>query len=336
MLVSPTNPKDPLTWHFDYPEHGPIDIYALGVPPETKTDDRMPSNDALNVLRAMVSSREEIGDFRLLVGEYSGYGDRGAVVWRKGDRWRVDSYWEHGDVTPVVEPPEGQDWAKWFEARLKDCKPIPIYICDGRTVWVNSDPLPGARPLWKVSPHIGPQDLMSGDGRGDLPLCPNVQIASLLFPDLSPKRGWGFEFDPRPSDAPGCVLLKRSARLATEKPLVGHEWYYVDQAKHHAVVRAQLFKLPPESPSDPNATRQRQTIRMDNFQQTKQGFWYPAVIYNTMPGRVEIQPRKDDGGRPVPEGAILQVKKTIRYHFDFAADLPDSLFTVDDARAPQN
>ena len=85
-LASPTNPKGPLTWLFDYPEHGPVDIYALGVPRETKIDDRMPSNDALEVLRAMVSSREEIGDFRLLVGEYSSYGDRGAVVWRKGDR----------------------------------------------------------------------------------------------------------------------------------------------------------------------------------------------------------------------------------------------------------
>jgi hypothetical protein len=335
-LVSPTNPKDPLTWHFDYPDHGPVDIYALGVPPETKVDDRMPSNDALKVLRAMVSSREEIGDFRLLVGEYSGYGDLGAVVWRKGDLWRVDSYSNHGNVTPAVEPPEGQDWAKWFEARLKGHEPIPIYVCDGRTVWVNSDPLPGARPRWKVSPHIGPQDLMSGEGLGSLPGCLNVKIASLLFPDLSPKRGWDFEFDPQPSDAPGCVLLKRSARLATEKPLVGHEWYYVDPAKHHAVVRAELFNLPPESPSDPIATRQRQTIRMDNFQQTKQGFWYPAVIYNTMADDDEIQPRKDHGGRPVPVGAILQVKQTIRYHFDFAADLPDSLFTVDDTRAPQN
>ena len=198
------------------------------------------------------------------------------------------------------------------------------------------EPLPGARPRWKVSPHIAPQDLMSGEGPGSLPLCPDVKIASLIFPDLSPKRGYGFEFDPQPSDAPGCVLLKRSARLATEKPLVGHEWYYVDPAKHHAVVRAEFFNLPPESPSDPNATRQRSTIRMDDFQRTKQGFWYPAVIYQTLAVGAEIQPSKDPGGRPVPGGVIPPVKETNRYHFDFDADLPDSLFTVDAARAPQN
>jgi hypothetical protein len=333
-LASPTNPKDPLTWLFDYPEHGPLDIYALGVPRETKIDDRMPSNDALEVLRAMVSSREEIGDFRLLVGEYSIYGDRGAVVWRKGDRWRVDSYSNDGNVTPVVEPPNDRDWAEWFEARLKGYEPIPVFVCDGKTVWENSSSLPGARPRWKVSAVIAPQDLMSGDGLGSLPLSPRVKIASLLFPDLWPKAGWGFEFDPQPADAPGCVLIKRSEPRATERPLVGHEWYYIDPAKHHAVVRVESFSLPPESPRDPNAARTRATIRMDNFQQTKQGFWYPAVIYMTMPV-YNLMPGGDKINLRQDPGVIQQMKTTIRYHFEFVTDLPDSLFTIGDARAPQ-
>jgi hypothetical protein len=333
--MAPTNPKNALTWHFDYPEHGPTDIYALGVPRDTKIDDRMPSNDALKVLGVMVGSRGAIGDFRLLVHEYSNYGDFGSVVWRKGERWRVDSYWNAGDVAPVGEPPKGEDWAKWFEARLKRTKLIPIYVCDGRTVWLNSDPLPGAKPRWKVSPHVAPQDLMSGEGAGSLPLGANVKIAALLFPDLSPKAGWGFEFDAQPADAPGCVLLKRSARLAMEKPQVAHEWYYVDPAKHHAVVRAELFILPPESPGDPNAARQRQTIRMDRFQQTKQGFWYPAVVYDTILGGAQIELNKEQVGRPAPAGALPPVKKTIRYHVDSAADLPDSLFTVGETRAPE-
>ncbi len=122
--------------------------------------------------------------------------------------------------------------------------------------------------------------------------------------------------------------------LATSIPAVGHEWYYVDPAKRHAVVRVELFSLPPESPSDSNAARTRATIRMDNFQQTKQGFWYPAVIHTTMPvytimpGGGEINLRQDPG-------AIRQMKATIRYHFDFAADLLDSLFTVGETRAPE-
>ena len=327
LLMSPKNSKESIKWQFDYPADGPTDIYALGVPHETKIDDRMPLNDALAVLRAIAKSREGIGDFRLLVGEYPAYGQFGSVVWRKGDRWRVDLYWDHGNDNFAVEPPEGQNWAEWFEARLKGCESVPVFVCDGKTVWENSRPLPGARPQWKVSPHTGPQDLMSGEGRGSLPGSHNVKIASLLFPDLSPKIGWGFEFDPQPADGRGCVLLKRSARLATKEPLVGHEWYYVDPAKSHAVVRASFSTCRPTR-SDPEASRTRETIRMEDFQQTKQGFWYPTIIHNTMPSAPVVNPQQD-------QPAIEQWKTTIRYHFDFTADLPDSLFTIEDARAAQ-
>jgi hypothetical protein len=247
----------------------------------------------------------------------------------------VDSYSNDANVAPVVEPPNDRDWAEWFDARLKGHEPIPVYVCDGKMVWDNSSPLPGARPRWKVSALIGPQDLMSGEGLGSLPLSPHVKIASLLFPDLLPRAGWSFEFDPQPADAPGCVLIKRSARLATETPLVGHEWYYIDPAKRHAVVRVELFNLPPESPSDPNAARTRQTIRMDSFQQTTQRFWYPTVIHTTVPIIPNTLRSGDEINLRQDPGAIRQMKTTIRYHFDFVTDLPDSLFTIGDTRAPQ-
>ncbi len=127
LLMSPKNSKESIKWQFDYPADGPTDIYALGVPHETKIDDRMPLNDALAVLPGIAKSREGIGDFRLLVGEYPDYGYFGSVVWRKGDRWRVDLYWDHGNDNFAVEPPEGQNWAEWFEARLKGCEAIPVF-----------------------------------------------------------------------------------------------------------------------------------------------------------------------------------------------------------------
>ena len=67
---------------------------------------------------------------------------------------------------------------------------------------------------------------------------------------------------------------------------------------------------------------------MDDFQQTKQGFWYPTVIHNTMPSAPVVNPQQE-------QPAIEQWKTTIRYHFDFTADLPDSLFTIEVARAAQ-
>jgi hypothetical protein len=303
LLTSPQDAKKSIKWQFDYPADGPTDIYALGVPRETKIDDRMPSNDALAVLRGIAKSRAVIGDFRLLVGTYPGNFHFGSVVWRKGDRWRVDSYSPRGNVDPAVEPPTDQNWAQSFEERLQRSEPLPVYVCDGKTVWENSNPLPGAKPQWQASPHVAPQDLMSGEGLGSLPRAPDVKIASRLFPELAPKFGWGFEFDPNPSDASGCVLIKRS--LHNTFGTIGHEWYYVDPAKGDVVIRVELFNLPLRTL--PEASRSQQTIRMEDFQKTKQGFWYPTVVRNTMDHRTT----------------------TIRYHFDFAADLPDSLFTVE-------
>lgn len=309
--------------HFDYPRDGPADIYALGVPRETKIDNQMPSDMALRVLDAMAASRARIGDFRLIVGQYSGYPS--SVVSRKGNRWRVDWCWPQGAVDPMARPSDERNWDGWYKERLKLCDQIPLYVCDGKTVWKNSKCQPGAGPQWQLSPYTAPQDLMSGEGLRNLPSAPNVKIASLLFPDLSPRPGWHFDFDSEPANAPGCVLVKRSARLATTEPLVGHEWYYVDPAKGHAVVRAELFNLPPDTPSDPAASRCRQTIRMEDFRKTPHGFWYPTVVHDTTPVMPDpLHPTKSPTRR---------LKTTVRYHFDFDVPLPDSLFTIEQEQA---
>jgi len=334
LLTSPKDKTKFCKWQFDYPTDGPTDIYALGVPREIKIKSRMPSSDAQQVLDAMASSRARIGDFRLIVGHppASVIGSvacyPGSVVSRKGNRWRIDSCWPWGwtDLDHRAKPPAERNWGEWFDEQLKLNPPIPLYICDGTAVWENSTFQPGTEPKWQLSQHTAPQDLMLGEGLGLLSGAPYVKFASLLFPDLSPKPGWPFEFDPAPADAPGCFLLKRSARLATAEPLVGHEWYYVDPVKGHAVVRAELFNLPPDTPGDPKASQLRQTLRMENFKKSPRDFWYPTVVHDTRP--------TIPGNNRQGKGPIQRVKTTARYHFDFDADLPDSLFSIDDADMP--
>ena len=170
---------------------------------------------------------------------------------------------------------------------------------------------------------------------------PYVKIASLMYPDLSPKPGWGFEFDPQPAELPGCVLIKRSARTTQKEPTVAHEWYYIDPAKGHAVVCIQLFTLPPDTVSGPEGSRSRQTLRMERFQQSPHGFWYctvvhetnPAIAGNDQPATATVR-SPDDAIQQVQSGNRQPVATTVRYYFDFDADLPDSLFTVDDVQVP--
>ena len=148
-----------------------------------------------------------------------------------------------------------------------------------------------------------------------------VKFASLVYPDLSPIRGWGFEYDPRPAAAPGYVLIKRSAHSTLGG--VAHEWYYLDPRKGYAVVRAELFNLAAGVPADPKVATTRQTIRLDDFQRSPQGFWYPSVIYDTM-SRMPAVNRKVGPG-------VQDQTWTVHYHFDFGAASPDSLFVVAEA-----
>ena len=41
------------------------------------------------------------------------------------------------------------------------------------------------------------------------------------------------------------------------------------------------------------------------------------------------------GNNQQRRGDIQQVKAMVRYHFDFDAELPDSLFTIDDGLVPK-
>ena len=43
LAESPTGDVPPIKWEFDYPDEGPTDIYAMGVPRGTEIDDQMPS-----------------------------------------------------------------------------------------------------------------------------------------------------------------------------------------------------------------------------------------------------------------------------------------------------
>ena len=77
-------------------------------------------------------------------------------------------------------------------------------------------------------------------------------------------------------------------------------------------VRAELFNLRGGAKVDPKSDSTGQTIRMEDFQLSPQGFWYPAVIRDRQFRQSEVH-----------------------YHFDFDPVLPDSLFTVDSALKSQ-
>jgi hypothetical protein len=314
---------------FDYPADGPTDIYALGVPAKIKIDNRMPPEDCLQVIRAMAASRERIGDFRLVVAMDPPNHGVSSIVWRKGDRWRIDTCQSEQMLPPKMwgaKPPDGLGWDDPIAEYLKLSWVSPNLICDGRMVyqnegpdisWLNNPQAKGPPTVtWKEVPFTTSQELMSGEGFGDMPLAPYTKIASMVYPDLIPVINMGFEFDPRPADAPGCVLIKSSV-LLTDGTLA-HIHYYIDPVKGCAVVRKEVFALPPNAPENPSTAVDWDSYRMEDFIQSPQGFWYPKSIHYKKTG-----------------SGVRSIEDTVHYHFDFDIALPDSLFVVDHASEPK-
>jgi hypothetical protein len=299
-----------LQWEFAYPDRGPSEIYDLGVPRGAAVKDRMPSNTAQRVLDAMAASRARIGDFRMITwpsprGPFDGlFGmltSMPQVVWRKGERWRVDRCVQEQGAAGEFKPAAGQSQDDWLDERMRHTQ--PILICDGRIVNVNDS---SENPLvvnWRPG-KWAPQDLLAGN-RSSCCLG-QIYFAAKVYPDLTAPPGWNLEFDPQPGDADGCVLIRLSAESTVGG--TGNEWYYIDPAKGHAVVRKELFNWSAAAKPD-QLPANRQTIRMEDFRQSPTGCWYPTVIrYVNVVGNVDV---------------------ATHYRFDFDADLPDSLFFVE-------
>jgi hypothetical protein len=336
LVVATPDGKTSVKWTFDYPSSGPGDVYALGAPATATIEDRTPSNEGARALDGMAASRARIGDFRLDAATFSHSAQLRMIpatnlyrVCRRGSRWRIDLYLPHQIDVPLAEPTTGESFGEWFEKQLATCDRIPRFICDGGTVYEQTPSWTGGKPTpsgWHVSRHVAPGDLLAATGASGFPR--DLDLLGKVYPDRFGTPGFQYEFDPHPSGAPGCVLWKLSARLATADPLVGHEWYYLSPEKGDAVVRVESFSNPPDAPPDPESTPFRSTRVMDDFRQSSSGFWYPTRIRET-------DSNADPNARRKPAEKPVTTSRVIRYHIDFNAALPDSLFEIDDARNPK-
>ena len=129
---------------FDYPENGPADIYALGVPKDTKLIDRVPTGDMSRILAGIEAGRDRFDDFHAIVirdlppDMLPGRGPRrkfpmAFLVWKKGACWRV----EIGMAAALLEFPDppNNNRAEWVREACKKAVFDPISVCDGKAVY---------------------------------------------------------------------------------------------------------------------------------------------------------------------------------------------------------
>ena len=101
----------PVGWEmrFSYPETGPADVYALGVPRSARLVDRVPAGHVKRILQTMQAGRVRMDNYRAVFVQQDGDASSAwwrsfpEILYRKGDRFRRDfvrtgTRW--ADITP--------------------------------------------------------------------------------------------------------------------------------------------------------------------------------------------------------------------------------------------
>lgn len=306
-----------LRFEFDYPAEGPADIYALGVPRQTKLIDRVPPRELSSILADIKQQHTSLDHyFVIFAHEGGGYFFPERLGWRQGDRWRVELCCFPKDYTLPKLPPDAKNGTAFWRAELKKLSTLPLLVCDGKTVWRWQCPDLN-RPCegtWKG--HHTRHGRAAAQSFGD---SGRVFIDSLAYPypGLVPSSRATLDLVPDASGGPpGALLIHRTFLPPSDDVNVYRQVrFWIDPAKRYATVQTEFFDNPAvERDPASSAVKQHDVMVFEQFQQSPQGIWYPTILRRRAGGasRIADQAPKD-----------VEVR---RYWLDFAPEMPDSLF----------
>jgi Protein of unknown function (DUF1559) len=327
--------EDAADWSvvFDYPEQGPGDVYALGVPAGVELVDRVPAEDLQRALDGVEAGRDRFDDqYRALVVRTADKGpwSRGvgpSQVWRKGDRWRLDrGVPASNDVRLFVgnEAP-ADDMAAWWLEEAKKYRYLSMTVCDGTAIYRALAPDDPAAPtpyrlLYEFGPHDTPA---AGYGNGGS----EAMLEFLGYPLVGrPSAHCHVSLEPKPKGGPPNTVLVQVS--PTRPPPQGLSFLrcWLDPSRNYVARRVEwLSHVPPDwemdeeksrRPLEPGPDSEAEQVDMmcqvmEEVARSPRGVWYPTVIQHTAAMR----------GQPVGRSSKYVV-------IDFNAQVPDSLFEV--------
>ena len=290
---------------FDYPEDGPADIYALGVPKDAKLIDRVPTGDMSRILAAIQAARDRFDDFHAIVIEEESPDLPSSpglpyLVWKKGKRWRVERgifIQFRGGVAP------NKDQQEWVREACKKASFSTLNVCDGKAVYEGDMEMAGGK-------HgnfelLGTADQAYSWCKKAMNAMPAKWCYPITFP--SPNDRTEEDVNPKPSEGPPNTILFTSRVVnprANKIPSFQRIW--LDPTRGYAVVRRDFLHA--DTAVKPPTDQDSQEL-MDQWEQTPSGLWYPTRVRTG----------------PLVNGPNT---RATWYHFylDFPADMPDELF----------
>jgi hypothetical protein len=300
---------------FAYPEQGPADIYALGVPRTATIDDRVPGGELARLHNGVSESRERFPRSYLAVVTHALRTDSTPLpmfLWRKGEKWRREYRWpvartpeERGALHGLKPPPAGPEAVAWWRETTKGWRVNPMEICDGLAVY--GDTSKTEKAAWTK--------IRNGTDLGSYRnYLPEIQGYPLL-PGPLPSRSIALETDPKVGP-PGTVVLIARTTAPNGAAGDGRTFrYWIDPAKSYLVMRHERID------SDPQAGKpmlRSGTYIVEGIAQAPNGVWYPTLVRRvTLPGA---------------QGQEKQAEETWTFSIDFKTEIPDSLFKVELSR----
>jgi hypothetical protein len=308
---------------FDYPETGPADIYALGVPRTARVVDRVPSDDIQRILDTLQAGRERMGPYRAVFVEnpdnvyQQWWNSTPIVLYRKGTRYRDDygSRFRDGAPAGFKRPPEGADRRRWWFERAKADPFFTQYVTRDASQY-DSNLKTVTDPDGSQHLEIASVDRVRFGSRPEevFPVTWSMRPEFACRPPLGlPAADFEPVLDLHPTDGPlGCVLL--AVRHTSTKGRINDKGvgipdgyrYWLDPKRDYIVVRWKMVQ--------PDATGKEVVISDNIVEETArspQGVWYATTIR-----------RKDC----IPENAAHPIDTICHIYVDFDVDLPDSFF----------
>ena len=303
----------------DYPNEGPADIYALGVPRDTPVDDRTPPPDLDRILKIVEQNRRDFGDYLAVAG-----GDnrdrRFAVhlIRCKGDKCRVDV--GLGDTRQVAS---AADMEQWWRDHGRDVLPEGSVLCDGRRVYDRS--FVGHKAEWELSKSR----IQQGDGRA---AAARIGRSESYFvdlkaypPELSPEELastplFSVHLDPTGENGPaGSVRVERlfAEQGGPDDGSTAQKEEFWLQPEYGYAVAQYAMSLNPAVNEQPQLKDMQLIWKYEGFRQTPSGVWYPTVVR----WQYIVQAASKDRS-----SGIEFKDKVMYFYLDFTAGLPDVLF----------
>jgi hypothetical protein len=286
---------------FDYPDHGPVDIYDLGAPRSAKIVDRMPSNDLKGALAGLKAGRVRFDDYCGIFE--TGIGPNVNRMWRKGRKWRVEQLLP--DPKKPQEFPKDAD-AAWWKQHQGDFTFMVQAICDGEKVYYyhgEGNPFAADAPR---PPRLN-LSMTQAINPSDDPFMPwpHVFPEHVSHPNVwQPTDDRTFELDPKPADGPpGTTRLRVLDKKLAAADQPDRYKLWINPEQNSVVLRAETAVF--ESTNPPKLAYIDTEI-VEALARSPSGRWYPTRVLRTtsnFPGK--------------------QVRK---YFLDFDAPIPDDLF----------